>query len=570
MHDFFAVRIAIVSVLIALVALILGGKLVSVQLLHGEQFSEKADRQYVSPTTTTFDRGVVFFQQKDGTRLSAATQKSGYTLALNPMVIGEHLENYLKITKIVPTIDRDDFLDRARKQDDPYEEVARQLTREQADAIQALDIDGVSLHKERWRFYPQGRLAANIVGFVGYKGDAYGGRYGVERYYDDVLQRGEEDLYVNFFAEVFANIEQSLFYSSSKEGDVVLSIEPEVQRFLEGQLDNIMEGHASALAGGIVIDPRTGAIAAMGVRPTFDPNAFEEEERYAVFLNPLVESIYEMGSIIKPLTVAAGLDAGVITPESTYNDTGSVRLNASTIRNYDGKARGVVSMQEVLNQSLNTGVVHIMQQMGRERLAEYFRNLGFGQETGIDLPSEVPGLVANLESSREIEYATASFGQGIAMTPISTVRALSALANNGVLVTPHVGDRIDYSLGRSKAIAYDDDGRVFAASTVEDISRMLVEVVDTSLLDGTVKLPHYSIAAKTGTAQMAKEEGGGYYDDKFLHSFFGYFPAYDPEFLVFLFTIDPKGVRYASQTLTHPFINTAKFLIHYYTIPPDR
>ena len=227
-------------------------------------------------------------------------------------------------------------------------------------------------------------------------------------------------------------------------------------------------------------------------------------------------------------------------------------------------------MQEVLNQSLNTGAVHVMQEVGKETFRDYLYKFEINEKTGIDLPHEASALVSNLKGGREIEYATASFGQGFAVSPVAMVRALSVLANGGYLVTPHIVKEIDYTLGFPETVEIKKGKQVLKPETSEEISRMLVEVVDTALKNGEVKNERYSVAAKTGTAQIANPDGSGYYDDRYLHSFFGYFPAYDPQFLVFLYTVNPKEVRYASETLTDPFINITKFLINYYAIPPDR
>jgi cell division protein FtsI/penicillin-binding protein 2 len=207
--------------------------------------------------------------------------------------------------------------------------------------------------------------------------------------------------------------------------------------------------------------------------------------------------------------------------------------------------------------------------MGTSKFRDYFLGLQIGNKTGIDLPGETEGLVSNLHSPRKIEYATASYGQGIATTPIGTIRALASLASGGKVVTPHLARSIVYENGEVETIDPPEPKQVFSSETTETVSRMLVTVVDEALAGGNVALPHYTVAAKTGTAQMA-DPNGGYYDDRYFHSFFGYFPAYDPRFIVLLYTVEPKGVRYASETLTDPFMDITSFLLNYYQVPPDR
>lgn len=198
------------------------------------------------------------------------------------------------------------------------------------------------------------------------------------------------------------------------------------------------------------------------------------------------------------------------------------------------------------------------------------KSYGIGEKTGIDLPNETYGLISNLDSPRDIEYANASFGQGIALTPMEAVRAFSVIANGGNLITPYLVKQIRYDNGFSKTTAPNIQKKnLIKKETSETISRMLVHVFE-SYDSGSHKIEHYSIAAKTGTAQVAMENGKGYYTDRHLHSFFGYFPAYDPKFLVFLYVKNPKGVNYAAQTLIPPFMNITKFLLNYYDVPPDR
>ena len=554
-----------------LIALLLLGKLFLVQIIRGEMYSEAADDQYVAPRADTFDRGTIYFSEKNGTRVSVATLKSGFTLAINPSQITDIDKTYEKLASVVE-IDKDLFFLRAGKTDDPYEEILKQLDEKTVEEIRILDLDGVILVRRNWRFYPADNMASHVLGFVGYKGKTLGGQYGLERFYNDILQRSEDELYVNFFAEVFSNISKVIKTEekNNRTGNIITSIEPSTQGVLEKELSALKEKWEADMVGGIIIDPKTGEIYALSSLPDFDPNFYNTVSDHSVFPNPLIESVYEMGSIVKPLTMAIGLDVGAVSYDSTYNDKGFVSFNGAKIQNYDGKARGVVTMQEVLNKSLNTGAVHVMQESGKDTFRDYMYDFGIKDRTGIDLPNETKGLVSNLKSGRDIEFATASFGQGFAISPVAMVRALCVLANGGYLITPHIVREIDYTLGFSEKKEIEKGKQVLKPETSEEISRMLVEVVDVALKKGEVKNERYSIAAKTGTAQIANPDGSGYYEDKYLHSFFGYFPAYDPEFLVFLYAIDPKEVRYASETLTDPFMNITKFLINYYTIPPDR
>jgi stage V sporulation protein D (sporulation-specific penicillin-binding protein) len=322
---------------------------------------------------------------------------------------------------------------------------------------------------------------------------------------------------------------------------------------------------------GIVMDPKTGKIVAMAVSPHFDINNFRDEKDISVFNNLNVEGVFEMGSIVKPLIAAIALDQQVITADTRYNDSGSVQVRNRTIRNFDRKGRGNgVTMQQVLNESLNTGMVFIMQQMKPNLFVEQFSKFRFDQKTGIDLPGEIGGITSNLQTARDVELANISFGQGIAVTPIGMIRAFSALANRGQLVEPHVVDSIEYLDESIKTIEPKIIDIVISPATSEEITRMLVNVFD-NYFSGTKKIPHYSVAGKTGTAQIANSETGGYYDDRNLHTFVGYFPAYDPQFIIFMMNEHPKqGARFSSQTLIDPFLNLTKFLINYYNIPPDR
>ncbi len=434
-----------------------------------------------------------------------------------------------------------------------------------------MKLPGVLIIKEQWRIYPNDGLASHVLGFVGYNGKQIEGRYGLERYYEDNLKKNNADMQNNFFVEIFSNARKIGNGGDDLEADIVTTIEPTVERTLEDELKKVNEMWQSKSTGGIVMDPNTGEIYASAVYPSFNPNTYGKEKNVAIFSNPIVEKVYEMGSILKPITMSAGLDTRVVTASTTYDDQGFLKVGDRTIYNFDKKGRGIVNMQEVLNQSLNTGAAFVANKLGKKKFTEYMTNFGLGEETGIDLPSEAGGLIKNLLKGGEVELANASFGQGMALTPIAITRALSALGNGGKLPSPHIVKKFNYKVGLSKNVVITDEEKrqVLKKETSEEITRMLVEVVDKALKGGTFKMKNYSIAAKTGTAQIADKETGGYYSDRFLHSFFGYFPAYNPKFIVFLYTVEPKA-DYASNTLTSPFMNMAKFLIHYYQIPPDR
>ena len=570
-------RLRLLSLLILLFALFLVAKLYTVQIISGENFKIKAEHQYVAGVNY-FDRGSIFFTTKDGALVPAATVKLGFILHINPGIIIEYNaveDTYERLNAILP-IDKEDYLAKVAKTSDPYEELARRLTAEDADRLRALNIPGVGVTRERWRTYPGEKMAAHAVGLIGFAstGTELAGRYGLERQYEKVLSREGDDVFVNFFAEIFSNIKDAVDDEASLDGDIATTIEPSAQAFLEGEIAKVNNQYASDFTGGVVIDPMTGEIRAMALTPAFDPNSPQSENDSAIFRNKLVEDRYEMGSIVKAMTMASALDAGAVTARTTYSDPGCMTLNTKTFCNYDGISHGAsVSMQEVLNQSLNTGVAFAAAKMGTRKFEDYMLRFGLEGVTGIDLPNEGKSLVSNLKSHRDLEAAQASFGQGIALTPITAVRAFSALANGGTLITPHLAREVRYKLGPSKTLDYptaEEGERVISKEASAELSRMLTVVVDTSLRYGQMSLTNYSIAAKTGTAQIANPAGGGYYQDRYLHSFFGYFPSYDPEFLVFLFTYYPKEVQYASETLTDAFFNTAKFLINYYAIPPDR
>lgn len=563
----FHFRIKFIIVCIFLVAIILLGKLFFVQIIKKNTFIELADKQYITRASNVFDRGSIFFSKKDGSIVTAGTITSGFKVAMIPKNIEKPEDVYSKLSPYMK-MEEKTFLEKVAKTSDPYEEIATRLTKEQVNEIDNLNIKGLTDFEDNWRFYPSGSLASHSLGFLAYKGDSLVGQYGLERYYNSTLSKPKDEAYVNFFAEVFSNISDNI--SDSNQGDIVTTIEPLTQSNLEQELKATLEKWNGDQAGGIIMNPQTGEIYAMAGMPDFDLNNFGSVTDVGVYRNPLIENVFEFGSVIKPLVMAGAIDAGVVTPQTKYTDNGSVIVDKKTIYNFDKKGRGVATMQDVLNQSLNTGMVFVENKLGHDKFRTYMKSYGIGEKTGIDLPNETSGLISNLDSPRNIEYANASFGQGIAMTAVEAARAFSVIANGGKLITPHLAKEIKYDNAFSKVLAYPiTKENILKKETTDTVTQMLIHVFEA--YDGGIhKFANHSVATKTGTAQVALEDGKGYYTDRHTHSFFGYFPAYDPQFLVFLFIKNPKEVKYASQTLIPPFVNITKFIINYYNVPPDR
>lgn len=554
--------------LIIFLGLFVVGRLFLLQIVNQKSFKERAERQYLTPVSESFDRGTIYFSKKDGTTMAAATVSSGFKVAIEPAKLKDIEQVYSTINAVV-SIEKEPFISKANKKADPYEEVALKLNQEQADQILKEKLPGVSLYRQKWRFYPGGELASKAIGFVSYKENELLGRYGLERYYNDVLSRGENNFYVNFFAEIFTNIQSTLFKNKTATGDIVTTIEPTVQSQLENLISEIDQKWSSDAVGGLIMDPKTGEIIAMAHVPTFDLNEYGKETNVSVYSNPFSQDVYEMGSIVKPLVMAGAIDANVLTPQTTYVDnTGFTKVQDRTFYNFDKKGRGKATMQDVLNQSLNTGMIFVQQKMGKGTFRNYLLDrYKLGEKTGVDLPGEASGLVGGLKSQNDVNYAAASFGQGIATSPLAIVRAYSSLANGGHLVTPHLAKEIKQENGLTKTLKFPIGEPILSTETTSTITNMLVTVVDKGYGRG---LEHYSVAAKTGTAQMARPDGSGYYDDRNFHSLIGYFPAYEPRFVLYLFNNYPKGASFSSQTLADPFFEMVQFMTSYYELTPDR
>ena len=376
----FRTRIRFILALIICAALCIVVRLYFVQIMHGDDYAQKADRQFASSGSGLFDRGSLYVTRKDGTLISAATLQIGFLVAINPQTLQDPEAAYTAIAAVASSsIPHDAFLAAAAKKMQVYVEVAHRISETGGQALAAQNIPGVQVLRERWRYYPGASLAAQSIGIVSYgSGDTRSGQTGLEAMYDGTLSRSEDVLYKNFFAELFSNVGSLLVNAKdAREGDVVTTIEPDVQTRLENDIAKVNQRYASKESGGIIMDPATGAIIAIASYPTYDENNLQNVDP-TLLGNPFVEQVHEFGSIMKPLTMTSALDAGAVTPDTTYNDTGCITVSKAKICNWDAKARGVIPMRQIIMQSLNVGAAWVATQLGQEKFHDYFTKL-FGQ-----------------------------------------------------------------------------------------------------------------------------------------------------------------------------------------------
>jgi cell division protein FtsI/penicillin-binding protein 2 len=415
-----------------------------------------------------------------------------------------------------------------------YEVIKKKISDEEIEKIKELDLIGVYLKKESGRYYPQGTLAAQMVGFLDVDQE---GQYGLEEYYDEVLNGKKQ-----------------------KGEDLYLTIDYAIQFTAEELLDAAKEN--LDIEGGqiIVMEPDTGKILALANYPNFDPNQYSKVEDLDVFQNAVTQKIFEPGSVFKPITIASALEEEKITPQTTYVDEGIVQIGGYKIYNYDERIWGEKTMTEVLEKSINTGAVFAESQLGHNLFLKYLEKFGVFEPTDIDL-QEIYSENKEFKKGYEINFATASFGQGIEMTPIQLMRAYSAIANGGKMVTPYIVE--NYSSGK-------EIKEVISPKTSSQLSAMLVSVVENGYAK-TAQVPGYYVAGKTGTAQIsysALEIDKQGYSDKTWQSFMGFAPAFNPEFLILVKLDNPK-TKTAEYSAVPIFHDLAKYIIDFYQIPTD-
>jgi cell division protein FtsI/penicillin-binding protein 2 len=551
-HD--SLRIKIVFGCVLVVASIIGWRLFILSYVRHTLYSQTAQAQNQNINNVLI-RGNILVQDPKATgsvaerRYLVATNKKFPLVYATPASVIDSVATANQLAEILK-IDKSALQTSLSSGSTAPKIIARKITTEQVDAINNLNIKGVVIRYETDRFYPANSFLSKVIGFLGFGADGRVGQYGIESYFDNELSGQIDD-------------DNS---SSPRPDDVVLTIDRNVQTFIESKLHDVLKKWQASGGSIIVQDPQTGKIIAMTDEPTFDLNNYSSSPTSS-YINRNVQEIFEPGSSFKPITMATGIDLGKITPNTTFNDPGIIEIAGRQIHNFDGLAHGTVTMTQVLEKSLNTGVAFVENLIGQDNFLDYVINFGFGQKTAFDLPGEVSGDVANLYSGRQVNFVTASFGQGIAVTPIQLITAYSALANGGKLMRPYIVDRIVHEGGKEDVTQPEVASIPISEKTSASIRKMLVSVVDVGFDKARIK--GYDVAGKTGTAQIADGKGG-YQEGVFIHDFVGFAPASNPKFTILIKMDKPQGITFAADSLSPTFRDIAAYLLNYYNIPPTR
>ena len=543
-------RANLVLLLLFVFGAIIVERLFFLQIVNEGFYKALARGQQSMTTLAKGERGTVYLQDKSGNLYTLASNQRIPFAFVSPAEVVDQQKTAAKITEVLQ-LEQDTVLLKLQNSDSLFEPLKKHISETEVQQIRDLDLAGVYIGQEQTRSYPQATLAAHVTGFTNHDGK---GQYGIEEYYNSLLN-GTEGI-----KRSVKNPASYFLHAFSQDGqDIVLTIDYNIQSMAEILLERAKENHDIEEGTIIVIDPMTGSILALANYPSFDPNAYSKVQDFSLFQNSAVQKIFEPGSVFKPLTMASGIDAGKITPSTTYEDRGVVRIGGYKVLNYDERVWGTRTMTEVLEYSINTGAVFAEAATGHRIFLDYLSRFGLFEPTDIDLAGEVYSTNKELKKGYEINYATASFGQGIEITPMQLVRAYSALANGGRLPTPHV---VDQDMPLSEPI--------ISEKTASQVTVMLVSVTENGF-GKSARIPGYYVAGKTGTAQIAYsalgEKKAGY-SDKTVQSFIGYAPAFDPRFLI-LIKLNNPATKTAEYSAIPIFRDLAKYIIDYYQIPPD-
>jgi len=560
-------RVGIIVGGIFLVGVFLIVRLYFIQVVSHDKWVAIAENQHNAFQELSADRGEIYIHDGED-RYPLAVNREYQMVYASPKDVVEKDRAALELARILG-LDAGVIKNKLDRPNDPFEIIKKRLNDEEIARINELGLKGIAFLPEKYRYYPAGELASQVIGFASLRENGRVGGYGIESSKDGIL-RGETGTVSQEkdAAGRWLPLSDRLIVSPKNGESLLLTIDRVIQYETEKILKDSVERYEADSASAIVMDPKTGNILSMASFPQFDPNNYSEEEDYSVFLNPVVSMTYEPGSVMKPIVMAMGIEEGKVSPTTEFVDTGSESVAGYVIHNSENKVYGRSTMMKVLDQSINTGVIYVEKLIGNQTFGDYFTRFGFGKKTNIGLPAELAGSIRNLENTRSnISFFTASFGQGVTTTPLQMLDAYVVFANGGKLIRPNIIDRIIHSDGREEKIQPEIVRQVLSEETSHTIGMMLRSVV----VNGHGKradVPGYQVVGKTGTAQVAKSDAKGYEDGLSIGSFVGYAPLDDPRFVVLVKLDNPKKVEWAESSAAPTFSQIMKFLLEYAKIKP--
>ena len=555
-------RALAVAALIVLWMLAIGVRLVYLQVSQHDELVERARRQQQETLQVNSQRGVLL--DRDQRELARSVDTDSIFIAPDEIIGSDGVRATAENLATVLGLDNKSLftkLQEAKDSDRRFIWIARRLTPEQSDKIKELKIAGVHIRKEPKRFYPNGSLAAHVLGFVGLDGIGLGG---VEQTYDETVM-GEPG---KVFLERDSNGKAyESFEVPAKTGQsIVLTIDQSIQYRAEQSLANAIQQTRAKSGTAIVLDPRTGEILALANAPTFDPNSVETAKP-EVRSNWALQNVYEPGSTFKIIAFSAAIEKGLVTPDARIDcQMGSITVAGRVI--HDHKPFGTLTVSEALAKSSNVAAIKLALRVGNESMYDYITRFGFGSRTGIELPGETPGLLRPVKRWQPSSIGSIAMGQEIGITPLQMVSAFGALANDGVRVTPHLVREIRTSSGVTVYRSNPEQRRVIGAATAQSLRRMLEGVT----ISGTAKLAQlngYTAAGKTGTAQKVDPKTRTYSATKHVASFVGFAPVENPAVVIIVVIDEPAGAYHGGDVAAPVFRDIAELVLPNMGVAPD-
>lgn len=533
------------------------------QIIRASDLSKLGESQYGKIVKNLSERGEI--ETSDG--FPVAGNSISYRIYSNPKEI---LDKKKVVDALSPILDVDPASISAKLSLDLFWiSLKTGVNEETKQKIENLRIPGIGFEKEYQRFYPEASMAANLLGFVGKdENGSDKGYFGLEGYYDKLL-RGKEESVVQIYDALGRPILAEINKNQNEAGgsSLVLNLNRSIQFIAEKELKDGIDRYGAS--GGMVgiMDPKTGGILAMASFPSFDPKAYYDylSENYK---NPFISNLYEPGSTFKPFIMSSAINEKKVTPNTVCNScAGPVSIGGYTLKTWNERYFPGTNMSEVIQHSDNTGMIFVGKKLGLDDMISYLKKFGIGSLTGIDLQGEVSADIKPRSQWYQVDLATASFGQGISITPVELLTAFSAIANGGVMMEPHVVSEVKSKSGKIVKIEPKVIGQPISDPTAKVMTEMLVNAVDKGEAKWTA-IKEYRIAGKTGTASIPV---AGHYDpNKTITSFVGFAPADDPRFVILVIFDRPTSSIYGAETAAPVFFNITRNLLSLYKISPTR